>query len=498
MSPGLSETLLSQFSDFIAARIGLHFPRERWRDLERGIGSAARDFALGDARACVTWLMSHPLTKREIEMLASHLTVGETYFFREENSFAVLEAHVLPELIRLRGGSEKRLRIWSAGCCTGEEPYSVAMLLNRMIPGLDDWNLTLLATDINPHFLGKASNGLYNEWSFRATPAWVRERYFTKTAEARFELDPRISRRVTFSYLNLAEDVYPSLLNNTNAMDIIFCRNVLMYFSPQRAQQVIRNLHRCLVDGGWLIVSSSEASHTLFSEFSTVNYPGMILYRKVSSCKFKVASPAPEPMTSNIELEILNSQSEIPHPQPETASPKLETETPRPQQKPSYRQAQALYERDRYDEVAEELQAVLTQDPGNTEAMTLLARTLANQGRLAEALAWCEKAVVAGKLNPTSHYLLAIILQEQGQDADAVASLKRALYLDPDFALAHFALGNLVRRQGKYKESERHFQNALSILGKYPQEDRLPVSEGMTAGRLREIIRSMVSKEMAA
>ncbi|MDP1707669.1 MAG: CheR family methyltransferase [Gammaproteobacteria bacterium] len=491
MNPGLSEMLLSQFSDFIAARIGLHFPRERWCDLERGISSAARDFALGDARACVEWLMSHPLTKREIEILASHLTVGETYFFREEKSFAALEAHILPELIRRWRDGEKRLRIWSAGCCTGEEPYSVAILLNRMIPDLDDWNLTLLATDINPHFLGKASNGVYNEWSFRATPGWVRERYFTKTSEARFELDPRIRRRVTFSYLNLAEDVYPSLLNNTNAMDVIFCRNVLMYFSPQRAQQVIRNLHRCLVDGGWLIVSPSEASHTLFSEFSTVNYPGIILYRKVSSCKFKVASPAPEPMTLNVELETLSSQ-------PETASAKPETETPRPQQKPSYRQAQALYEQGCYDEVSEELQAVLTQEPGNTEAMTLLARTLANQGRLAEALAWCEKAVAAGKLNPASHYLLAIILQEQGQDADAVASLKRALYLDPDFALAHFALGNLVRRQGRHKESERHLQNALSILDKYPQEDRLPVSEGMTAGRLREIIRSMVHKEMAA
>lgn len=500
MSPGLSETLLSQFSDFIAARIGLHFPRERWRDLERGIGSAARDFALGDARACVEWLMSHPLTKREIEMLASHLTVGETYFFREEKSFAALETHILPELIRRRRDGEKRLRIWSAGCCTGEEPYSVAILLNRMIPDLDDWNLTLLATDINPHFLRKASSGLYSEWSFRATPAWIRERYFTKTAEARFKIDSRIRGRVTPSYLNLAEDVYPSLLNNTNAMDIIFCRNVLMYFSPQRAQQVIHNLYRCLVDGGWLIVSPSEASHTLFSEFLAVNHPGMIFYRKAESCKFKVANPAPEPMTLHTGIETLNSKSKpLLHPQSETASPKPATETFRFQEQPSYRQAQVLYGQGCHNEVFEELQAVLAQDPGNTEAMTLLARTLANQGRLAEALTWCEKAVVVGKLNPASHYLLAMILQEQGHDADAVASLKRALYLNPDFALAHFALGNLVRRQGRHGESKRHFQNALSVLGGYLQDDHLPESEGMTAGRLGEVIRSMIhNKGMAA
>ena len=507
MNPGrgIPETLLSQFSDFIAARMGLHFPRERWCDLERGIDSAARDFGQADAQACIEWLMSHSLTKPEIEMLASHLTVGETYFFREEKSFAALETHILPELIRRRRDGEKYLRIWSAGCCTGEEPYSVAILLSRMIPDLDDWTLTLLATDINPRFLRKVSSGRYSEWSFRATPSWIRERYFTRTADDRFEVDPRIRRRVASSYLNLAEDVYPSLLNNTNAMDIIFCRNVLMYFSKERAQEVIHNLYRCLVEGGWLIVSPSEASQVLFSEFVTVNYPGVILYKKDGAARHRrVGAPFPRwveepkvPFWPPIDAMM---------PEPTRRAPAVaetqqagdvgrKTEEPRPD---PLGQAQVLYDQDHYDEAVETLQAALAREPGNTEAMTLLARTLANQGKLAEALTWCEKAVTTGKLNPASHYLLAIILQERGQAADAVASLKRALYLDPDFALAHFALGNLVRQQGRHKESERHFQNALAILDRYPQDDRLPESEGITAGRLREIIRAAVPKEIAA
>ncbi|MHB8743451.1 MAG: CheR family methyltransferase [Sulfuricaulis sp.] len=503
-SHGIPEALLAQFSDFIAARMGLHFPQERWRDLERGIGSAVRDFALTDAQACIEWLMSHPLTKREIEMLASHLTVGETYFFREEKSFAALETHVLPDLIRRRRDGEKRLRIWSAGCCTGEEPYSMAILLNRMIPDLDDWALTLLATDINPHFLRKVSDGRYSEWSFRATPSWIRERFFTRTEDDRFEVDPRIRRRITSSYLNLAEDVYPSLLNNTNAMDIIFCRNVLMYFSRERAQQVIHNLYRCLVEGGWLIVSPSEASHVLFSEFVTVNYPGVILYKKDNGKQHALDVQFPRrieeskaPFWLPVDKTIPEATRRAPTSAetPQTATVGRMSEEPRPD---PMGQAQLLYDQDRYDEAVETLQAALVQDPGNTEAMTLLARILANQGRLAEALVWCEKVVAAGKLNPASHYLLAIILQERGQSDDAVASLKRTLYLDPDFALAHFALGNLVRQQGKHKESERHFQNALSILNRYPQDDRLPESEGMTAGRLREIIRAAVPKEIAA
>ncbi|MGH8705397.1 MAG: CheR family methyltransferase, partial [Burkholderiales bacterium] len=265
-------------SEFLSACIGLHFPQERWRDLERGLAASARDFDLPDAETCARWLLSEPLTRKQIEVLASHLTVGETYFFREKRSIEILEQHVLPELLRSRRGAEQRLRIWSAGCCTGEEPYSVAMLLDRLILDPEAWNVTLLATDINPRFLRKAAQGVYGEWSFRDTPGWVRERYFKTRRDGRCELHPHVRKKVTFSYLNLADDVYPSLLNNTNAMDVILCRNVLRYFAAERARQVVGNLFRSLVDGGWLIVSPAEASNALFSPFSAVPFPGVVLY----------------------------------------------------------------------------------------------------------------------------------------------------------------------------------------------------------------------------
>ena len=276
----ISENLLFHLSEFVAAQIVLHFPRERWHDLERGIRSAAPELGFKDVESCIRWLISSPLTRNQIEILASHLTVGETYFFRDKRSFEILEEHILPELIRSRRGTEQRLRIWSAGSATGEEPYSIAILLNKIIPDLKDWNVTILATDINPHFLQRASEGTYSEWSFRDTPRWLKERYFKKTEASRFEIRTPVKQMVTFSYLNLAEDTYPSFLNNTNAMDIIFCRNVLMYLAPERARRVIRNLYRSLVDGGWLIVSPSETSHVLFSQFVTVNFPSVILYKK--------------------------------------------------------------------------------------------------------------------------------------------------------------------------------------------------------------------------
>ncbi|MBI2224552.1 MAG: molybdopterin-dependent oxidoreductase, partial [Betaproteobacteria bacterium] len=170
------ELLLSSLSEFLAAQMGLHFPRERWGDLERGIAAAASEFGMADVQSCINWLVSTSLTRNQVEILASHLTVGETYFFREQRSFEMLEEHVLPEILRVRGETGSRVRIWSAGCCTGEEPYSIAMLLDRLIPDAVKRNFTILATDINPRFLRKAAEGVYSDWSFRETPAWIRER----------------------------------------------------------------------------------------------------------------------------------------------------------------------------------------------------------------------------------------------------------------------------------------------------------------------------------
>jgi chemotaxis protein methyltransferase CheR len=280
MTETLPATLLSSLSDFLATQMGLHFPSNRWVDLERGILAAAKEFGFNEPEACVEWLLSSPLTKRQIETLASRLTVGETYFFREKQSFRALEGHVLPELIRSRA-TDRRLRIWSAGCATGEEPFSLAILLARMIPDLASWNISILGTDINPRTLQKASVGAYTMWSFRDCPTAIRENYFKRIDEGHLVIRPEIRKMVTFSYLNLVEDIYPSLLNETNSLDMIFCRNVLMYFALEQAKRVIQRFHRCLLDGSWLVVSATETSHVLFSQFSAVNFPGAILYKKV-------------------------------------------------------------------------------------------------------------------------------------------------------------------------------------------------------------------------
>jgi chemotaxis protein methyltransferase CheR len=463
----ISDNRMSQLSEFIAARMGLHFPQERWGDLERNVVLAAREFEFTDTEAFIRWLVTAAINTEQMEILTSHLTVNETYFWREPEVFNALIENILPEIIKRKSGDEKRLRIWSAGCSTGEEPYSLSIALHRAIPAINDWNITILATDINPRILKKAAAGVYGEWSFRNAPAWLKEKYFCRRPDGKHEINSDIKKTVIFAYLNLAEDIYPTPVNNTNAMDIIFCRNVLMYFVPSRGKKAAHNLYKSLVDGGYLMVSACELSQIQFPQFSAVNFPGAIVYRKDRQ-NFEPAVP----LDFSITVEPFQNTDIQPKSEDEKSESSKDTE----------KEALGLYEQGEYAQV------VKTLDETPNISVTLAVRALANEGKLSEALTLCEKAIIKEKLNPILHFLRAAILQELNREDEAIASLKRALYLDQNLILAHFTLGNLMLRQGNIQNTKKYFSNALSLLDTLKQDDILPESDGLTAGRFREII----------
>jgi chemotaxis protein methyltransferase CheR len=475
-----------RLSDFVAETMGLHFPPQRYEDLERGLAGAAAEFGFADAGACADWLLNAPRTKAQLQTLASHLTVGETYFFREKRTFEVLAESVLPELIRLRRNNRRRLRLWSAACCTGEEPYSLAILLHQLMPDLADWHVTILATDINERFLKKAAAGVYGEWSFRETPPSFKDRYFKHAGAGRHEILPGLKKLVTFANLNLVEDNYPALATDTNAMDVVLCRNVLMYFTLPQAAMAVHHLRCALVDDGWLAVSPCEASQTLFSRFAPVNFPGAIFYQK-SDAKAQTTHTWTPPLLSE----------SVPFVTPELCAPTPPAEEPAPSATPSpVAVAASLYQQGRYVEAADMLLNLIATDQAPyPAAFSLLARALANQGKLADALAWCDQWVAADKLDASGYYLRAVILQELGDTDQSRRSLQRATYLHPEFVLAHFALGNLARAGGKHDEADRHFNNASRLLAACQPDDVLPESDGLTAGRLTEIISSITALE---
>ncbi|MEA3211646.1 MAG: chemotaxis protein methyltransferase CheR [Chthoniobacter sp.] len=441
-----SDTLLGELAAFLEARLGLHFPPARWGDLQRGLNAAALELGFDQARECADWFLSSAINRQQLELLAAHLTIGETYFFRDPRLFTALEKEVLPELIRSRS-NDRRIRIWSAACCTGEEPYSLAIALHQILPNPAQWQVTILGTDVNPRFIKKAEAAVYGEWSFRGPAEEVKDRYFKKTPEGRYELDPAIRRMVSFSCLNLAEDVYPALANDTNAMDIVLCRNVLIYFSREQARKVAVKMRRVLLDGGWFFTSPSEVSSEWADTFQMVRLEEVIGYRKQAPPPppVRVIRPMSKAKTQRLALARAAAKAA----EPPLATPPLA--------------------------------------PTNAD----LARRLANEGRLGDALLACERAIQSDKLVAVHHYLRGVILQEQGELEGAAAALRRALYLDQRLVVAHFALGNLLRRQARKNEATRYFENARELLGGYPPDAALPEADGITAGRLLAILTSL-------
>jgi chemotaxis protein methyltransferase CheR len=492
----------SELSNFVASRMGLHFPRERWEDLKRGLAGAAHELGFDDIAACIGCFLSGPPTKSQLHVLATHLTIGETYFFRDKAILDALAENILPELIRERRGRERRLRIWSAGCCTGEEAYSLAILLHQLVD-LSHWHVTITATDINGRYLQKASAGVYGEWSFRDTPVRIKERYFKRSPDGRYAILPEIKRLVSFEHLNLVEDVYPTLATDTNAMDLIVCRNVLMYFTPFQIRKVISKLHHALVDGGWLAVSPSEASQALFPEFHAVNFPGATVYQKrdgkvateqrsTPGALGHIAPIVAPPIETSSRWAAPVQDAQLTKPSP-VASPEKSVFVQTPPA--SFAMAESLYHEGRYAQAAEVLVTALAEGALEAPAFSLLARALANQGRLADALGWCDRWIAVDKVDAAAHYLRATVLLEQGDAIEARSSLQRAVYLDADFVVAHFALGNLARGRGKSVEADKHFRNALRLLARHGPSDLLPESDGLTAGRLTDTITALIALE---
>ena len=441
---------LENLSEYIAQHLGLSFPRSKWRSLEQAFSTAAKDLGYQDAQECAAWFTATMPSQEIIESMACYLTIGETYFFREPRCFDVLERQIIPEIVRTRSENSRTLRIWSTGCATGEEAYSIAIVLHRMREILRGWDVSIVASDINPHALRKAREGIYTNWSFRNPSDNFKDIYFRKTECGQFEVLPHIKKMVTFSRGNLAEEWSAPLFTGANTVDVIFCRNVLMYLNPQLAGKVVERFYGCLQEGGWLFVSPCEVSNPFFSRFASFSFPDAILHRKV--CTEKTVTPESQVFYPSIHIADRGAPQNTPLPLP----------TPERREEP----------------------------PANQEDLAMLCRTFANEGRLPEALIVSDQALAADKLCAGLHYLRAVILQEQGLSDEATTSLKKALYLEPDMVLAYFTLATLEQRKGKLSESRRHFASALSLLDRYHPDDEIPESDGMLAGRLTEIIRT--------
>lgn len=500
MTLAIPDNLLEELSEFILSHTGLYFPKKKWRALNKGIESAAQDLGL-ETRIFASQLLLSPPTRKILNALIGYLTIGETYFLRDKNLFQILGDKIIRGLIDHPRKKNKTINFWSAGCATGEEPYSIAIIIDQLFPQLNGWDIKILGSDINPGALEKAKKGIYTRWSFRETPEKIITNYFTQISENRFELKQRIKNKVKFTQINLMEKDYTLHPAMTEAVDVILCRNVLMYFNDQKRNDAILNLAKFLTKDGWLITTPAETGFIQLPELSPVKFPNAIFYKK--GLPRKVDDPT-------FVTDMKNDPNKIkPQPQKPAKSPKKIQHLARrssdliPSDKLDYDiylGAVQDYEKGDYTQAVSKLSSILTEDINNnsflmkTDSIVLLAKSYANMGKVEKAKYWCEKAIDSEKLNPEIYYLLSTILQAAGDINASIRALKQALYLDPEFIMAHFTLGLLQQQENKLYESKKSITNALSLLKNKDPDEMLTYSDGMTAGLLIDTIQGMINK----
>ncbi|MCS0615299.1 hypothetical protein NX783_21375 [Massilia kyonggiensis] len=399
----------------VEAATGLTFAGLRRRQFDAALDRMAGALGLPGAAACASWLLAGPWDDARSALCARFLTVGETYLLREPRAFDLVCDRARALLAR---GATRPLRIWSAGCCTGEEPYSIALALRRGVPQLPPERVDILATDLNDAFLDVARAGIYRRWSFRRTDPADLAAFFRPLGDGLYEVDASLRAQVRFANLNLASDVYPSAGTGTLAQDVIFCRNVLMYFAPAQAARVIARLRGCLVDGGWLVVNASEASTRLFDGFTPVFREDAVFFRKDA-----LPVPAPAPAAPAVAPVV-------------------------PARRPEPLPAAAPSARVPADAAAMDRVHALAQTAGREEALQCLRR-----------------AVEAEALSAPLQQRAALFALEHGDPALARHCVRRLLYLEPDSAFGHYLWALIEDAAGRRPRARSLLRDCRRLAG---------------------------------
>ncbi len=464
-------------TELIRLRTGIAIQPHQREKLREALALACERFGHSSCEALIQRLAAHPDGCPEQEFLIGEITVGESYFFRDPVQIAFLRETLLPRLIASKQArGERSLRIWSAGCAGGQELYTIAILLRELLPDFDAWQLHLLGTDINTRVLAQAVRGRYRSWSFRATTQATLARHFVPEGPY-WGVTQSLKERVKFCYLNLRDDRFPSILTETNALDLILCRNVFIYFDPETVQRVMEKFAACLVPGAVVMVASTDPLVPVAG--LRMNQAGDIFFLE------REGEPLPHSAPPRPTPPAVWAPPPLP-PSPPPAAPPVSPPLPSPEW------AQLLRER-RWPEVLAVVEQRLAREGRTTALLQLRARCLANVGLLTEAAACGREALDRDPLDRIGQFTYALVLIELDRPREAEAALRRALYLDPGFAEAHYQLGLLALRGGDAVGGRKRLRVALSLLEDQDPSSEVVHAEGMTRSRLADILRSELS-----
>ncbi len=479
------------FYDYLITHSGLHFERRNLKILERGLSARMAALQIGTYREYFDYLTRHHHDRQELQKLLTFLTVGETYFFRYHAHFDALKRF----LADLADDRDRRIRLWSAGCSTGEEPYSLAMTIMETFPDWRERDIRILATDINNRALKHARAGVYGPWSMRVIEKSYLDRYFDKVGKS-YLIRDEVKSLVDFSHLNLQTDPFPTPDGEFRDLDAIFCRNVMIYFSLPTTRKIVEKLAASLTPGGLLFLGHAETLYQISSRFERHSYGGGFYYREKKGRSMPVPPKVPVvPVpVSRPAGEKRSARAQLPRP----AIPRIQPAAPVPSppeqnMEALYRQAQKLFEAEQFQEASALLEEVVRQSPDHTGALVLQGFIEANNGNFEDAITLCRQALAIDDLLPEAYFLEGLILDMTDRLGEAVEEYRKTILLRMEFVMSHYYLGRLYFRLGRETDGTRELRNTLKILEKGEKEVVIPFSGGLS----REVLLQQVRDELA-
>ncbi|MBC17526.1 Chemotaxis protein methyltransferase [Pseudodesulfovibrio profundus] len=274
----ISDDEFIQLRDFIYEKTGIFVDIKRKYLFESRFSKRIEQLGLTSFADYVTYLKFDTNKNRELNKLFELVTTNETSFYRDVKQLEAFTKNVLKQkLDEQRKAGKLELNIWSAGCSSGEEPYTLAMLiLETLRLETPKWRIKITAVDLSQAMIDKAKNGLYQEYAFKTTPDDIRQRYFSKEADG-WRIKPAVSRLVTFQQMNLNDRI---ALKRIPRSHIVFCRNVIIYFDQDMKKRVVSAFYDNLLPNGFLMLGHSETLHKISQTFKPIYHPGTIAYQK--------------------------------------------------------------------------------------------------------------------------------------------------------------------------------------------------------------------------
>ena len=436
--------------------------------------------------------------KKELKQVVEEITIPETYFFRDINQCNAFKNYIISHF-KNKKSEKQKLKIWSAGCSSGEEAYTLAMIIIQNIPNYSSFDISITGTDINNTSIEKAKKGVYKDISFRGVRPEIIPRFFKKKKNT-YTISDKVKQLVNFQVFNIMLKDQGKYSFQFNGFNIIFCRNVLIYFDETIIRNIFNGFYHALALDGHIILGHSEANLAPRLFFKPIKAKGTYLYQKKYPPELQ---PEFRTVPASIAFEKNKSVAKKTEPEKITLfNPKqknveqngdkiIDSASQNPDQlicqEAIYKDALTFYFAERYSDAKNIITKLLKDEKPAMEPLILAALISINLGNFERAIAYVRKIQLKDEFMPEAHFIFGLIYENESFFEDAISSYQAALFLNSKFFLSYFRLAHIYKASGNISKSVRAFQNALNIAGGANEDKIYLLSGGFPKKSLTDI-----------